>query len=330
MLQNPVKNAKISVITTVYNGEKFLAQTIESILNQSYKNFEYIIIDDASKDSSVEIIKKFKQKDPRIKFFKNPKNQGITKSLNSALKKAKGEYIAVIDHDDVAQKERLQTEADFLNQNPDIFLVGTWSKYINQNGEVKSYFKPKLDHKTLKKKLLTLNPIFHPSIMFRNQGDLFYREKIFFCHDLDFCQRLVTDGKKLANIPQFLTNYRIYDKQTSMKNLIHQKLFAQKSNEFYKQRLKNKKDNYAEFDPSEIFKLNTDNLDSEFILRNHISLNFRQNKFQKTRKLCRKHFKQFGFSSRILIFYLTSFLPKKLIRFLRKKAGYLIKLKLQG
>ena len=119
-----IKNSKVSVIMAVYNGEKYLKPAIESILNQTVKNFEFIMIDDVSKEGSLEILKKFSKKDKRIKILRNKINIGLAKSLNRAIKLSKGEFIARMDVDDISLSERLEFQLKFLNENPDYAFCG--------------------------------------------------------------------------------------------------------------------------------------------------------------------------------------------------------------
>src|SRR3990167_10971452 len=106
---------KISVIMSVYNGMPFLKEAVASILKQTYRNFEFIIVDDGSRDKSWEYLKSLK--DTRIKLLKNGRNLGLAASLNKALKKAKGDFIARMDADDVSFPQRLETQIKFLEKN---------------------------------------------------------------------------------------------------------------------------------------------------------------------------------------------------------------------
>ena len=112
----------VSVLTSVYNGERYLRRAIDSILNQSFINFEYIIIDDGSTDSTNKIIQSFN--DPRIKLIENTQNIGLTKSLNIGVKICRGDYIARIDADDISFKQRLRKQYHFLLNNMNVVLVG--------------------------------------------------------------------------------------------------------------------------------------------------------------------------------------------------------------
>ena len=117
---------KISVLLPVYNTkEAYLRETIESILHQTFKDFELIIVNDASTDSNVEkVVKSYK--DRRIRYFKNPVNLGISQTRNRLIELAKGKYLAVMDHDDIALPKRLAEEVAFLDKHSEVGVVGTW------------------------------------------------------------------------------------------------------------------------------------------------------------------------------------------------------------
>lgn len=126
-------NNLVSVIMPVYNGEKYLPAAIESILNQSYRNFEFIIIDGASTDGTCRIIKKYH--DSRIIFLSNRKHMSIAASLNQGIKIAKGELIARMDADDISRADRFEKQVNFLRRHSEVGVVGSWVDYINASGE---------------------------------------------------------------------------------------------------------------------------------------------------------------------------------------------------
>lgn len=159
----------ISVIMPVYNAEKFLDESIESILNQTFKDFEFIIIDDGSTDNSLKIIRKYKKKDKRIKVLINKKNQGIAETRNKGLRIAKGKYIVTFDADDISLQKRLQIQYYFLERNQNIFLVGGSAIIIDENGRDFGVFKKFNNPEKIRKKLLKSNPIINSSVMFRNK-----------------------------------------------------------------------------------------------------------------------------------------------------------------
>ncbi len=239
-------NQKLSVIMSVYNGSRFLRQAIESILNQSFTDFEFIIIDDASTDSSLEIISGLVIKDERIKVLKNPQNIGLTKSLNKALTEAKGEYIARIDADDFSYPERFKVQVDFLDKNKNIGLVGTWAKIIDGQDEVLREIHNFTEPSDLKKVLIKYNPFFHSSIMIRKSVLVevgLYDENYQFAQDYELYFR-IAQKSDLANISKTLIVYRQTDNSiTGKKNrkqlgyVIKAKLKAIKSGQYPKSAL---------------------------------------------------------------------------------------------
>jgi glycosyltransferase involved in cell wall biosynthesis len=207
----------ISVILPVFNEDKYLKESVNSLLNQSFKNFELIIIDDASTNPEThKIIDNIKTKDNRIKAIKNETNLGLTKSLNIAIKKAQGKYIARMDADDISHKERLRIQYNFLEKNKEIGICGTWIKMFNKIH--KKYISP-FDHEHILVKSFIQCPFFHPTVMFRKDlffhHNLFYNENIRYSQDYELWTRAlrVTKG---ANIPKYLLYYRVHNNQISI------------------------------------------------------------------------------------------------------------------
>src|SRR6056297_178877 len=156
---------KVSVLLSVYNGEKYLEKAISSILNQTFSDFEFIIIDDGSSDRSPEIIKSFN--DNRIRYFKNEKNIGLVKSLNKGLEKMKGEYIARMDADDICKPTRFEKQVNFLNKNHEVGVLGTAMEIVDHKGShISNQHFPK-DHIIIFWKLFFETAVFHPTIMMR-------------------------------------------------------------------------------------------------------------------------------------------------------------------
>ena len=199
---------KISVVMPVYNQKKFLRESIESILNQTFEDFELIVINDCSTDGSLRIIKSYKDK--RIKLIENKKNIGTVKTRNKGLKAVKGKYIAIMDSDDVSYKKRLETQFNYLENNPHIFLVGSSAVYIDENGKEIRRFRKYDDYKMLAWRLPKSCSIVHSSVMFRNTGEIVYNEFYKSAHDYDLYLNLLSEGKKLTNLPQFLVEHRVH------------------------------------------------------------------------------------------------------------------------
>jgi glycosyltransferase involved in cell wall biosynthesis len=152
---------------SVYNGEQFLLKSIESILGQTFHEFEFLIINDCSTDNSLNIIRSFH--DRRIRLVENSSNMGLTKSLNRGLQLAQTEYIARQDADDISYPKRLERQVQFLDENPDVVLLGTRARAIDENGRPR-----KINHLRIPMGLITIrwylifqNAFIHSSVMFR-------------------------------------------------------------------------------------------------------------------------------------------------------------------
>jgi glycosyltransferase involved in cell wall biosynthesis len=130
---------KVSVVMSVYNGEKYLCEAIDSILNQTFENFEFLIVNDGSTDRTLEILQSYR--DPRIKVINNERNIGLTASLNKGLKIAKGEYVARMDADDVSFPHRLEQQKAFLDRNPRVAMVGSWAEVIDESGKTQETWR---------------------------------------------------------------------------------------------------------------------------------------------------------------------------------------------
>jgi len=151
----------------VYNGEKYLAEAIESILTQTYDNFEFLIVDDGSTDKSLEIINSYSNKDPRIRVLRNPRNLSIAVSLNRGIDAARGKYIARMDCDDVSLPARLEKQVLFLDKNPEIGVLGCRVRNIDSQGSFISEPKRPLTHSCNLWLSLFKPPVMHPSVMYR-------------------------------------------------------------------------------------------------------------------------------------------------------------------
>jgi len=213
MNSNNKNSPKVSIIMPVFNEEDTLKKTIKSVLRQSYKNFEFIIFDDCSRDNTYNILKKFKKKDSRIKIYKNKKNIGITKTLNKALKITKGRFIARIDGNDWWKSSKLRKQVIFLKKNPEYIIVGTNSISCNSYTKEKiKCFEPERDSQ-IRKYLLKGPPFVHSSIVFR-KPKLKYNNNYETSQDYDLYFKLLKKGRGY-NLQDFLT-YRITHKKNSI------------------------------------------------------------------------------------------------------------------
>lgn len=202
---------RVSVIIPCYNAEKYLCESVESIMNQSYTNLEIICIDDCSTDTTLAILEKLALKDDRIKVLHNSKNMKIANSLNRGLEYSTGEYIARMDADDIALPNRIEKQVDYLKKNKGTDICGTWCEKIDSEGKCIGKIIYPLLHDDLKAMLLFNSCFAHPTVMFRRavyQSVGGYKD-IMPIEDLEYWVRIVK-GKRLANIPEILLKYRIH------------------------------------------------------------------------------------------------------------------------
>lgn len=200
----------VSVIIPTYNGEKFLAYALNSVLNQTYANIEVIIINDASVDSIESVIFNFQKKDQRIIYLKNEHNLGFVKSLNKAIAVTQGKYIARLDDDDVwVDVKKLDKQVGFLEENSDYVLVGGGLIIINSaRKETIRYLFPQKDE-DIRAVILVDNIFAHSSVVFKKDAFLKvggYDEQFGFFADRELWLKLGTIGK-FYNFPEYFMNY---------------------------------------------------------------------------------------------------------------------------
>lgn len=213
----------ISVIMSVYNGEKYLSEAIESILAQTYKNFEFIIINDGSIDKTEAILKKYEFQDKRIKIINNLENKGLIYSLNEGFDSAKGKYIARMDADDISEKNRFEEQIKFLEKNIDIAMCTTYIKIFKNNLKfLYKTFKTNTEYENIKVKLLFRNYLSHPTVMIRkeiiNKYKIKYREEDKGMEDYGLWIYLIKN-EKIETIPLPLLKYRFLSNSISSKVL---------------------------------------------------------------------------------------------------------------
>lgn len=214
---------KISVVMAVYNGEKYLKEAIESILSQTFSDFEFVIINDGSNDNSENIIKSFN--DERIKYFKK-EHSGLIDSLNFGLKNSIGELIVRFDSDDVSLPERLEKQFNFLAVNPESVLVGTHAYKINEFGEnTGEFIYPPVSWKDIKKYSLKHNPFIHPTVMFRKNiiEKVGVYRKFKHAEDYELWTRVIYKYS-CANLPEKLLKYRVHSEQVTKKSNFEMRL----------------------------------------------------------------------------------------------------------
>lgn len=204
----------VSVVLSVYNAEKYIGEAIESILVQSYENFELIIINDGSTDKSLEIISAFN--DNRILLI-NRENKGLIASLNEGISRAQGAYIARMDADDIAMTERLAVQVDFMHKHPDIGICGTALHVFGENTH-EHVWKLPLEDKYIKAQLLFSSALAHPTVMMRksliDHYRLTYNPSFKHAEDYELWTRF-SHYTKMANLPEVLLKYRVLEHSAS-------------------------------------------------------------------------------------------------------------------
>lgn len=205
----------ISVIMPVYNCERFVAQAIESILSQTYQDFEFLVVDDGSTDKSYEIVKQYT--DPRIKHWQQP-NGGVVDRLNELLDNAENDLVARMDADDIALPHRFEKQVEFLTTHPDHVAVGGCIEVIDDDDNSLCLWCNQQTHEEID--AIMINPIntgltvvSHPAVMYRRDAVLAvgkYRKEIKHAEDLDLFLRLTENGGKLANLSSVLLKYRLH------------------------------------------------------------------------------------------------------------------------
>jgi glycosyltransferase involved in cell wall biosynthesis len=218
-----MKSDFVSIILPVYNGEKYIASAIESILNQSHDNFELILINDGSKDSTEMIINHYVIEDKRIKFVSR-ENKGLIYTLNQALSLCTGRFIARMDADDISFPNRIKHQLNWLLTNNQHAMVGSSYLYINENDNVIGKRKVICDENEIKNYFLLGNPFCHPSVMFNRDviGDeLYYDEEYETAEDFELWLRL-SRSFLISNIPDCLLKYRINPESITSNSYIKQ------------------------------------------------------------------------------------------------------------
>lgn len=215
---------KISVILPVYNAEKYLFKAIDSILNQTFSDFELIVLDDGSSDTSLEIINSFT--DERIKLIKNEKNLGLIATLNKGILLSKSEFIARMDADDICLPQRFEVQYKTLVENPDVGLVGSSAELIDENDESLGPFKVPENHDEIVMGMLFTNQIIHPTVMLRRSILADFQPSVFdsnflHCEDYELWLRILKITK-VKNIQESLLKYRINSTSISQVHSSHQ------------------------------------------------------------------------------------------------------------
>jgi glycosyltransferase involved in cell wall biosynthesis len=205
----------VSVVMPVYNAEKYVGEAVKSILAQTFRDFEFLIVDDGSTDSSLAILQEYAARDSRIRLVSRP-NTGYLVALNEMLERAEGEWIARMDADDIALPERFERQLRYLADHPDCVMVGSRAIIIDPDGHTLTTMVDAFSHEDIDSTLMKGEScVFHPAVMFRKQAALElggYRKEYEFAEDMDLWLRFAEIGR-IANLDEPLLKYREHFKK---------------------------------------------------------------------------------------------------------------------
>lgn len=208
---------KVSVVMPVYNGGKYLHEAIESILAQTFTDFEFIVIDDGSTDNSYDIAAAFS--DGRIRLVRQESNLGLVSALNLGLILARGEYVARMDADDISLPERLLIQVDFMDANPAVGVCGSWLQVFSSTDRT-AWYSP-ISHNEIYARLLFESALFHPTVFMRKSfldaHNILYKSDFRTAEDYELWSRCITLCR-FANIGKVLLHYRSHDNNAGILN----------------------------------------------------------------------------------------------------------------
>ena len=211
---------EVSVIMSAYQAEDYIAEAIESVLQQTYPHFELVLLDDCSTDRTFQIAKTFASQDNRLRLFQHPKNMGMVKTYNDLLQVARYDWVFVLDGDDRMLPERIERQMAFLQEHPDLVIMGAWVYYINANGNrIGKMMNPLTSHEKIRLQIEADQPLWLPSptVAYQRLTALKmggYRA-VAPIMDTDLNTRLALIGPALWQ-PEFLGEYRIHAKSVSV------------------------------------------------------------------------------------------------------------------
>lgn len=253
---------EISVIMSVYNGETYLREAIESVINQTFESWELIIINDCSTDSTGEILSEFASKDERIKVHPNEVNLRLPTSLNKAISLCSGKYIARMDADDICLPDRLQKQYKFMEENQDVALSSCRFMTVKNGVYMSGGAGGRCDNAALRAMLLVANPILHPGVIAKAEvmKKFNYDTTLTCTEDLELWTRMAMENQKIEILPECLLIYRLHDKQITSTTLERQHIEVLKiQNKYYASLLQEMDKEMQEFYISGIyFKEHTD------------------------------------------------------------------------
>ena len=240
---------RVSVLLAVYNGDRHLEASLRSVLDQSFADFELIVVDDGSTDGTAEILAAIQRADSRVVVVRQP-NRGLTASLIRAASMARAGYLARQDADDISPPERFRRQVEFLDAHPSIAAVGAWADIINESGAVIGALRPPAGPRAIEHGLLTLGTaLIHGSMMMRKDAIAAvggYREAFPVCQDYDLWLRL-SARFEIDNLPEVLNQWRMVPGNVYATRRSSQLKYAGLALAFARERARYGQDSYDEF-----------------------------------------------------------------------------------
>lgn len=212
---------RVTVLLPVYNGEDLVGPALDSVLAQTYDDFELLVVDDCSRDNSVEVVSSYE--DPRVRLVRNEENVGQVASLNRGLREARGEYVARLDQDDACLPRRLERQVAVLDAEPDVAIVGTWVDLYDAEGRLVRRMRGSIEDQADFLSLILTNqlPLAHPSVMFRLAPVLEaggYDVSLRYAEDQDLWRRLALAGHEARVVRETLLRFRLHEGQQSQRH----------------------------------------------------------------------------------------------------------------
>lgn len=215
-------NPLASVVIPVHNGERYIKEALESCLNQTYDNFEILIVDDKSEDGTLGILKEFESRDGRVKVFAVEKQDGLGNVINIGIRASKGKYVVRMDADDVMCSDRIEKQVKYLEENPKCVAIGGQIDIIDENSNITGHREYPLTDKELRKNLFLFQPFAHPAVTLRRstlEEMGLYPENMWKVEDVKLFLILSTKGK-FANVPDTVLRYRMTFKTESQAKMV--------------------------------------------------------------------------------------------------------------
>ena len=215
-------NALVSIIIPVHNGEKYIKESIDSCITQTYSNIEIIVVDDKSEDNTLDILKEYESKDSRIKVLPIEKQNGLGNVINIGIRASEGKYIVRMDADDIMCSDRVAKQIEYLEAHPDCVAVGGQIDIINENSEIIGHREYALGDKDIKKNRFLFQPFAHPAVTLRKstlEEIGLYPEDMWKVEDVKLFLILSTKGE-FANLPDTVLKYRMTFKTESQAKMV--------------------------------------------------------------------------------------------------------------